>query len=158
MQNKIDVKMGEFIVSESPNIIQSMGIGSCVVVCIYDKKNKLGGLAHIMAAKSNMDKEVKPTRFADKAIKMMVKAMKNMGADNGSLSAKIIGGASMFPGVTQILAIGSENIIAVRKELDNLKIKVIAEDTGGNEGRSVWFDTSNGDVVVGKIKGETRTI
>lgn len=145
------------MVAESPTILQSLGIGSCVVVCIYDRKNKVGGLAHIMSPKNKIGKDVKPMRFANKAIRMMLEGMKTMGATT-SLTAKIIGGAAMFPKITHFLTVGNENIIAVRTELIKLKIRVVKEDIGSSQGRSVWFDTSNGDVVVSKIKGETKVI
>jgi len=157
-QNKIDVKMGEFMVAESPSILQSIGIGSCIVVCIYDRKNKIGGLAHIMSPKSRMESSIKPMRFANTAIKMMLESMRNLGADTEHLTAKLIGGASMFPKVTEILEIGKENALAVKNELKKTGVRVIKEEIGGNTGRSVWFDTSNGDAVVSKIKGETIII
>lgn len=158
MVEKIDVKMGEYEIQESPIIIQSMGIGSCVVICLYDRKRKIGGLAHIMSPRSEMKEDVKPMRFADKAIKKLVQEMNKKGINNRDLIVKIIGGASMFAGTTSIMSIGNDNILAVRKEFKDLGIRILKEDVGGNRGRSVWFDTSNGDVVVSHIGGETSVI
>jgi len=158
MENKVDVKMGEFSIQEAPVIIQSMGIGSCVVVCLYDKKNKIGGLAHIMSPKSEMREDIKPMRFADKAIKLIVGKMEEKGVRKKDLIVKIVGGASMFAGTTSILAIGNENILAVRKEFKDLDMNILNEDVGGNRGRSVWFDLSNGDVVVSHIGAETKVL
>ena len=64
----------------------------------------------------------------------------------------------MFAGTTSIMAIGNDNILAVRKEFKDMGIRILKEDVGGNRGRSVWFDTSNGDVVVSHIGGETTVI
>ena len=158
MQNKLDVKMGEFMVAESPIILQTVGIGSCVAVCIYDSKNKVGGLAHIMSPQSKMDETIKPMRFADRAIKMMVESICAMGGGREKLCAKIIGGASMFPKVTKVLAIGAENISAVKDELKKLKVDIIGEDIGGNVGRSIWFDIGNGDIVISKVREETKVL
>jgi len=44
--------MGEGVVTREPHIISSSGLGSCVVVTIYDTKHKIGGLAHIMLPES----------------------------------------------------------------------------------------------------------
>ena len=158
MENKIDVKMGEFAVAKEEIIMQTIGLGSCIAICLYDRKNNIGGLAHIMSSKSEMDEEVRPGRFADKAIKMMLDEMIDKGADSKFITAKIAGGASMFPKVTEFLNVGNENIIAVRKELKKNRIRITGEDVGGNQGRSVWLDVGNGDVIVSHVKGETKQI
>ena len=61
----------------------------------------------------------------------------------------------MFPGINSIVIIGKRNIETVKNLLKKLKIRIIAEDTGGNQGRSVWFDTTDGSVVVSHTHGET---
>lgn len=42
------IGMGEGIVAKEPCIISSVGIGSCVVVTLYDTQQCIGGMAHIM--------------------------------------------------------------------------------------------------------------
>jgi len=157
MQDKVNVHMGEYKIAEAPIILQSIGLGSCVGVCLYDKSKKTGGLAHIMSANSKKKKEeVNPHRFADLAIDALIKDMKEKGCKKTFLSAKIFGGASMFPGVMTLSNIGEDNVIAVKQKLKKLNIKIVAEDTGGSKGRSIWFDTTDGSVVVSQIKGETK--
>ena len=52
MQDKINVNMGELKVVHNPVILQSIGLGSCIAICLYDKTKNIGGLAHIMSASS----------------------------------------------------------------------------------------------------------
>ena len=40
-EKKIEVRMGNFIVSSSI-VLESIGLGSCIAICLYDKKNKIG--------------------------------------------------------------------------------------------------------------------
>lgn len=154
MQDKIEVGMGEFKITSNPTILQTMGLGSCVAVCLYDRGHKIGGLAHILLPDSKSGKGgVNPMRFADRAIDAMLERMERKGCEN--ITAKIFGGASMFANVNKMMQIGERNIEAVRKVLGELKIRIIADDTGGSQGRSVWFDTTDGSVVVSHTHGET---
>lgn len=154
MQSKINVGMGEYKIASDPTILQTIGLGSCIAICLYDKNKKMGGLAHILLSESSKaHKNVNPLRFADKAIHTMLDAMKKRGCDD--ITAKIFGGSSMFPGINSIVIIGEKNIESVKEILKVLQIRVIAEDVGGDQGRSVWFDTANGSVVVSHTHGET---
>ena len=42
----IDVKIGEIKVSKS--VLESKGIGSCIVVAAYDPEKRIGALIHIL--------------------------------------------------------------------------------------------------------------
>ncbi len=48
MSNEIKVSISDYKVSESPDKLITLGLGSCVGVAIYDKITKIGGLSHIM--------------------------------------------------------------------------------------------------------------
>lgn len=158
MQNKINVNMSEYEISDDFVILQVIGLGSCIATCLYDRDLKIGGMSHIMAATcKRKDVEINPKRFADQAIDLMVEDMKKKGCKMSSMVAKICGGSNMFPGIV-LMTIGKDNIEAVRKKLKELKIPLIAENVGGTKGRSVWFDTTDGSVVVGKIHEETVQI
>ena len=69
--------------------------------------------------------------------------------------AKIAGGAQMFAakGNTSLANIGERNVIAVKQELARLKIPIIAQDTGKNYGRTLFFSAADG---VMKIKSVNR--
>lgn len=48
MIETIKVGMADLTVTKYPNILTTLGLGSCVGVCIYDSKNKIIGMIHIM--------------------------------------------------------------------------------------------------------------
>jgi chemotaxis protein CheD len=79
----------------------------------------------------------------------LVKEMLNHGAKKERLVAKLVGGAQMFPNLNLSIAdIGRENSMSVRNILREFMIRIVAEDLGGNRGRSAYFDTSDGHVTV----------
>jgi len=48
-----EVGMGEIKVARNPSTLTCLGLGSCVVLIIYDEGEKAGGIAHIMLPSSN---------------------------------------------------------------------------------------------------------
>ena len=160
MQEKIEVMMGGGAVTTAPHIILSSGLGSCVVLTLYDTKWKLGGLAHIMLPDSNSLNGYHPTyKCADTAIATLIKELRSMRASPRNIVAKLVGGAKMFlssddsnPGI------GGQNIISVKCILKRKRIPVIAENTGGNYGRSVQFYLDSGKVMVRAIGKEVKEI
>ncbi len=146
------VGMGEIMVAESPNLLRSVGIGSCIAVTLYDRAHTIGGLAHIvLPCIEEAHNKSHPARFSDVAICMMIDEMKRQGAHIQYVRAKIFGGANMFPEIISsdsTMDIGKRNISAARKELKKHNIDIIAEEVGDHIGRSVLFNTSDGSVAV----------
>lgn len=145
--NEIKVGIADLNVALSPCKLITVGLGSCVGIAIYDKVIGLGGLAHIMLPDSSQfNKVTNQVKFADLAIPILVEDMIKKGAKLRNMKAKIAGGASMFnfPDKTIIMDIGNRNGIAVKNALKILCIPILAEDIGGNKGRTLIFDTTNG--------------
>ena len=160
MQNKIEVTMGKGTVTRAPHIISSSGLGSCVVVTLYDTKQKLGGLAHIMLPYSNSPNgNHPPYQCADTAIATLMKELRTMRASPQDMVAKLVGGAKMFLSSEDFSpGIGEQNIISVKRILKQKRIPVIGENTGGNYGRSVEFYLDSGKVMVKAIGREDKEI
>ena len=149
----ITIGIGAYVVADKPCILETLGLGSCVGICIWDRTTKIGGLAHIMLNKAN-GRETNPNRFADKAVPAMIEEMTKKGAKTTFMVAKIFGGASLFE--TDSFNIGGENVKTVKEILEQKRIPLVASDVGGTHGRSVWFDVRTGGVVVGSVFGPTQ--
>jgi len=160
MQEKIEVSMGRGAVTTAPHIILSSGLGSCVVVTLYDTKRKLGGLAHIMLPDSiSLNGSHPAYKCADTAIATLIKELRSMRASPRDMVAKLVGGAKMFLSSDDFgPGIGGQNILSVKRILTRRRIPVIAENTGGNYGRSVEFYLDSGKVMVRAIGRENMEI
>jgi chemotaxis protein CheD len=156
----LEVQMGGGIISRSPDIILSRGLGSCVAVTIYDSRNKTGGLAHIMMPDSLTYASCDvPCRYADTAIAYLLEGLDAGPSEKKFLIAKIVGGAQMFRKPDQPdTGVGAQNIAAIKTLLQQEKIPVVGEDTGGCVGRSVEFDLDYGKLTVIMISGIRRSI
>lgn len=145
-----NVGIAKFYVSKAPDELSIIGLGSCVGVAIYHKRTRVGVLAHIMLPKGNLNNGSNPGKYANTAIKAMYEELKKeVGSGNGYV-AKIAGGASMFKS-NNAFNIGERNIEAVKKELKELGITIVGEETGKEFGRTVKLSMENGDLSIRSI-------
>ena len=158
MAEMIRVGMADYKVGRAPATIISYGLGSCIGISMYDPQTKVGGLLHIMLPDSKQAKQSEnPAKFADTGIPLMLDDVMKLGAVRSRIVAKIAGGAQMFAfaNSTDIMRVGARNAEASKKMLKELGIRLIAEDTGGNYGRTVQINLENGVYTVKTInKGE----
>lgn len=160
MNNEIKVSISDYKVSESPDKLITLGLGSCVGVAIYDKSTKIGGLSHIMLPDSSFfNGNIKPEKFADLAIPMMVKEI-TKGRKSSNLIAKIAGGASMFnfPDKKDNDSIGTRNVIAVSNTLKSLGIPIISSHTGGKIGRTMIVNLDDFSINIRTANREIITL
>lgn len=50
-----------------------------------------------------------------------------------------------------ILKIGERNVLAAKEKLKELDIRIVAEDTGGNYGRTIQLNSEDGSFLVKTI-------
>lgn len=157
MENEqIKVGIADLNLVHPPGTIITIGLGSCIGIALYDKTLKVAGLAHIMLPDSTQFKNVtQPLKFADLAVPILLKKMEERGCRKSSLVAKIAGGASMFnfTDKNMVSDIGNRNAISVRDALMKEKIPLLAEDVGGNKGRTMILDSEDGTVTI-RIVGQ----
>jgi chemotaxis protein CheD len=158
MAELIKVGMADYKVGRYPASLISYGLGSCVGIALYDPVTKIGGLAHIMLPDSKQARSTEnPAKFADTALPKMLDDLQKLGAVKTRLTAKIAGGAQMFSftNTTDIMRVGERNAEAVRIILKKLDLRLLADDTGGNYGRTVELKLDTGVFRVKTIdKGE----
>jgi chemotaxis protein CheD len=140
---EIIVGMGAFEVCERGPTLVCLGIGSCIAVMCYDRESQIYGMAHVMLPLMPENRSAgNPNRYADVCIPNMIEAMISRGSKKEKIVCKISGGAHMFPSLkSNALTINVQNIEAVKKVLHEQNILILAEETGGNVGRTVKLFT-----------------
>ena len=156
MGEVIKVGMADLKVCKYPDSLTTLGLGSCVGVALYDKATKVTGLAHIMLTDSTAIKNNSNiAKFADTGIDETIRLMVAMGATKGRIVAKIAGGANMFhsglSSASSTLKVGENNVAACKKKLAELRIPIIAEDTGLDYGRTVVIRSEDGVFTIKSI-------
>ncbi len=161
MGTMIKVGMADLNIAKSPDSLTTIGLGSCIGIAVYDPITKIGGLAHIMLPDSTrMKNNSNIAKFADTGIDELIKRMTAAGASKTRMVAKIAGGAKMFEvsGLSEVGNIGAKNAEASKKKLRELGIRLVAEDTGLNYGRTVELYCENGDFLIKSVGKENKII
>lgn len=158
MSESIRVGMGDLKITKYPNNLITIGLGSCVGVCIYDSSTKILAMAHVMLPEANNSVFTNIGKFADIAIPFIIKEMIRLGANKNKLIAKIAGGASMFKTENDFMKIGKRNIESVKKGLVEYRIPIVGEETEGSIGRTIEFYSDNGRLEVRTYGKEIITL
>ena len=145
------VSIAEAQLGHAPEVLKAYGLGSCLAVALYDPELRLGALGHMLLPTGpTRGGEGTETKYVDLGIRRMISALGEAGADPARLVAKTAGGANMFEAEYQTLisGIGSRNARSARQVLNAVGVPLLAEDVGGNRGRTVEFDLASGTVIV----------
>ena len=157
----IKVGMADLKTGKNPDILTTLGLGSCIGIALWDPVTKIGGLAHVMLPDSTkIRNNSNIAKFADTGIAELVRQMEASGVPRKRMVAKIAGGARMFEvsGSTSVGNIGEKNAVASKQKLKELGIPILAEDTGLNYGRTVELNCANGDYVIKAVGKPVKTI
>ena len=151
----VTVGIADLNIARNSATVCTYALGSCVGICLYDKDLKRAGLAHIMLpwSKDASLPNDNMRRYADTGITELIQKMIAHGARKSMLTAKIAGGAQMFATNSAVFNIGDRNVDAVKKVLSTYNIPIIAEETGANFGRTVFFHADTG---IMEIRAATR--
>lgn len=154
------MRIADYAVGRAGSVMVTMGLGSCIAIILYDDKARVGGLAHCLLPDGAAVRDAtNPARFPATIVPVMIDELRALGS-NGSLVAKLVGGASMFRSLMTApgMNVGERNIAAARSVLRKAGIRIAAEDVGGEMGRSIRFSTADGCVAVRTIHGSERVL
>lgn len=130
--------------AERQSYIVDTILGSCVAVCLFDTKLKIGGINHFMLPLWNGVGLASP-KFGNIATEKLIEKMIKNGATRENMVAKLFGGANQMD---SSMNIGLRNVEIAKEVLDNYNIKIIAENTGGTIGRKLKYETGTGQVMM----------
>jgi chemotaxis protein methyltransferase CheR len=145
--------VGEVKASDEPLRVTTL-LGSCVAVCLYDPKTRVGGMNHFMLP-CNHTADVQCATYGVHAMELLINEIMKLGGDRRRLTAKIFGGGDVLgkritdnPGMT----IGEQNIQFALGFLEKDRIPVIAKDLGGMTGRQIQFLTHTGQAFMRPVQ------
>jgi chemotaxis protein CheD len=156
------VRVADFRAAGADGVLVTLGLGSCVGIALYDATVKVGGLAHVLLPSPSLGRKTvdQPAKFPQTAIPALLAEMSQLGADRRRLTARLVGGASMFgnlapPGSIQM---GERNLVASREVLNAHGIPITGESVGGDFGRSVRFIVAEGRLHVRSVAHGEQTL
>ena len=146
---KVFVLGGQMLVTTVPKELVTI-LGSCVSVCIWDRKIKAGGMNHFLLPETVND----PTSLQGgiSSTRLLIQTMISQCSFIANLQAKIYGGSNRFFKDESFLNVGHQNIVAAKYVLEEAGIPLVLEDTRGVAGRKIYFNTQTGAVKVERIE------
>jgi len=136
-------------VSDEPVILQTI-LGSCVSVCLWDEKTKVGGMNHFMVPHLADDDERLAYGGAE-SITRLVTAILRIGGEISRMKVKLFGGGRVIKGFSQNPDVGRENIAVAKKLLGEYGIPIVKEFSGHDYGIKVIFYTATGRAFLKKL-------
>jgi chemotaxis protein CheD len=160
LKKNIIVGISDSKISRSADeIIVTYSLGSCIGVCLYDRRVKIGGLFHFQLPDSKLDENkarIRPFMFADTGLVRLLQGLESLGCQKRDLAVKMAGGAAMQNGPANF-EIGKRNSLAIRKGLWKAGLLITAADLGGEAARNLYLDIETGAVTV-KAEGFTKEL
>lgn len=135
------IRMGELAVADASGVLRTL-LGSCVGIALYDRRRRVGGLAHVVLPESR-GKIDTPGKFVDTAIPALIAQMQAVVEEPLRLSARIAGGANMFA-TSGARRIGDLNVAASEVLLRTMRIPIVSRHVGGSKGRRMTLDVQTG--------------
>jgi chemotaxis protein CheD len=118
-------------------------LGSCVSVCVWNWRLRVGGMNHFMLPLPSPGNAPSP-RFGNTAMEELFARLELGGSRKSSLRADVYGGACMFPGMRSTRHLGVQNADLALEFLKARGIEIGRVDVGGSRGRKVIFNTDEG--------------
>lgn len=131
--------------AEKPVMLNTV-LGSCVSVCLWDKEKNMGGMNHYMLPFWNGTGLASP-KYGNIAMEQLIAKFIKLHSRKENMVAKVFGGARMLQVKSAYFDIGKRNIELAFRMLEEAEIRVIAQSTGGEKGRKIYFNTGSGEVL-----------
>ena len=161
MKGEIIVKVADLRSGTGNDILVTIGLGSCVGIVLYDATAHVGGLAHVLLPTPALSRQdSNPAKFPQTAVPLLLEQMGQHGASIRRISARLIGGASMFSGLGApgTIQMGERNVVASRQALHLHGVAIVGEATGGDFGRTVRLWVADGRVEVSSVAHGVQTV
>ncbi len=147
---------GEYYITSENELIGTL-LGSCVSVCLYDDKNRVGAMNHFMLPGKTNGTRIGEAGFAKygiAAVNTIIAGMLKKGAERKNLEAKVFGGGRVLDldGKKFNNMIPDNNIRVAKLILEIEDIPIIALDVGEDYTRKIIFDINSGKVFLRKMR------
>lgn len=161
--SEILIKTSELMVASGGKTLMTLGVGSCVVACMWDPAAHIGGMVHMplpCGLGNPCEQYLHPGVAPESALPFMLELMEQRGARREQINVRLIGGGNMFDGIEEGLSddIGTQILRNARHVIDALGLVVSASAVGGRLGRNVSFSIETGQIVVQTTDGNTERI
>ena len=150
--HNIYLKPGEVVVTQKPLLVSTV-LGSCVAITMFSPSRGFGAICHAMLPENvGRDEDL---RYVDTALQYLHSMVIKHSAGT-DLVVKLFGGAHVLDvgeSASNRSSVGDQNVTRAEEVLSSLGLVLSARDTGGLQGRKLFFCTRSGEVYVRRMRG-----
>jgi chemotaxis protein CheD len=146
---EIFIEPGYIYVTFEPRVLHTT-VGSGVVIALFDRKRKVGGMNYYIRPARNFFKDTTPF-YSTPSIVGMVNLLVGSGSKVEDLEAHIFGGAENPKAKGYQHGLAKENVKTGLRLLKMKNISVMGLDVGYTMGRNVAFNTNTGELALAKV-------
>ncbi len=148
------VGIAQYKVGFEGDTLVAQALGSCLGIVLYDPRQRIGGMAHVLLPHPLSDGAPVPAgKFVVSAIPALLAKLEKAAQQKPRLRARVVGGANMFGRPEDGRNVGRRNIDAARAVLHQIHIPIAAEDVGGTWARTAELDVASGRLRVHSCRG-----
>ncbi|MFP4391724.1 MAG: chemotaxis protein CheD [Desulfohalobiaceae bacterium] len=156
---RIYLGQGECFVSDGTPVVVTTVLGSCVSVTMHCPRLGLGGINHaVLPGKEDLRSSCSREDgcFVRESIESVLQELERRQANRQELQIKVFGGAQTYGAGQQKdwgknNSVGKKNVRATLDVLQELGLRVMVTEVGGNRGRKLIFLPGQGEVWVKKL-------
>ena len=105
---EIIVKVADLQVAGAGDQLVTVGLGSCIAIVLHDGAACVGGLAHVLLPSPALSKQDgNPAKSPHTAVPRLLELMAERGASRRRVTARLVGGASMFAALAPTASLSS---------------------------------------------------
>ncbi len=152
-RNMVIIYPGEFYVS-SHDIIATV-LGSCISVCIKDKKTGIAGMNHFMLPGDVRSEDMflsASAKYGMFAMEQLINEMIKRRGSKKDFEAKVFGGGHVLNFRKTDGNVPESNIEFVRAFLNMEQISIVKQDVGGFAGRKILFFPDTAKVLLKRLE------
>lgn len=161
MNGEIIVRVADLRAGRDSDVLITVGLGSCVAIVLHDPQERVGGMAHVLLPSTALARrDTNPAKFPQTALPRLLELMAERGASPRRVTARLVGGASMFGALAQpgTIQMGERNIVACRQVLYQHGLALTGEATGGDYGRTVKLWAADGRLEITSVRHGIQTL
>jgi len=129
-------------------------LGSCISVCIKDRKTDIAGMNHFMLPGDVRAEDIftsPSAKYGMFAMELLINEMVKCGGKKEAFEAKIFGGGHVLNFRKTDGNVPESNIEFVRAFLHMEQIPILKQDVGGYSGRKILFFTDTSKVLLKRL-------
>ncbi|MDH5720055.1 MAG: chemotaxis protein CheD [Spirochaetia bacterium] len=147
---EIFLQPGEFYWGDSDSRVRTI-LGSCVALCLWHPKLKIGGMCHYLLASRAGEKpagEKYDPRYGAEVMEMILHEIEKAKTKPRDYHVKIFGGGNMFANIQtdRVVKVGDKNVALAEEFVSKYNFQVMGKHVKGEGHRSIALDLWSGNV------------